>query len=59
MQAPETWNLDGILKQVQAAGHPSDYGLKTGRRDAGTTAAISAPATRSGWAAAFSRQSVS
>ena len=24
MQAPETWNLDGILKQVQAAGHPSD-----------------------------------
>lgn len=24
MQAPETWNLDGILKQVQSAGHPSD-----------------------------------
>jgi len=24
MQAPETWNLDGILKQVQASGHPSD-----------------------------------
>jgi len=24
MQAPETWNLDGILKQVQEAGHPSD-----------------------------------
>ncbi len=24
MQAPETWNLDGILKQVAAAGHPSD-----------------------------------
>lgn len=24
MQAPETWNLDGILKQVQDAGHPSD-----------------------------------
>ena len=24
MQAPETWNLDGILKQVQAAGHQSD-----------------------------------
>jgi arylsulfatase A-like enzyme len=24
MQAPETWNLDGILKQVQEAGHPGD-----------------------------------
>ncbi len=24
MQAPETWNLDGILKQVQSAGHASD-----------------------------------
>jgi arylsulfatase A-like enzyme len=24
MQAPETWNLDGILKQVQSTGHPSD-----------------------------------
>ena len=24
MQAPETWNLDGILKQVQASGHASD-----------------------------------
>jgi arylsulfatase A-like enzyme len=24
LQAPETYNLDGILKQVQAAGHPSD-----------------------------------
>jgi arylsulfatase A-like enzyme len=24
MKAPETWNLDGILKQVQSAGHPSD-----------------------------------
>jgi arylsulfatase A-like enzyme len=23
MQAPETYNLDGILKQMQAAGHPS------------------------------------
>jgi arylsulfatase A-like enzyme len=24
LQAPETWNLDMILKMVQAAGHPSD-----------------------------------
>jgi arylsulfatase A-like enzyme len=24
LQAPETYNLDGILKQVQAANHPSD-----------------------------------
>src|SRR5271157_5160164 len=24
MQAPETWNLDGILKQVQSSGHASD-----------------------------------
>ncbi len=24
LQAPETYNLDGILKQVQAAGHPSE-----------------------------------
>jgi arylsulfatase len=24
MQAPETWNLDGILKQVESAGHASD-----------------------------------
>jgi arylsulfatase A-like enzyme len=24
MQAPETWNLDMILKQVQSSGHPSD-----------------------------------
>jgi arylsulfatase len=24
MQAPETWNADGILKQVQAAGHPGE-----------------------------------
>jgi hypothetical protein len=23
MQAPETYNLDGILKEMQAAGHPS------------------------------------
>ena len=24
MQAPETWNLDGILKQVQSGSHPTD-----------------------------------
>jgi hypothetical protein len=24
LQAPETYNLDGILKQIQAANHPSD-----------------------------------
>jgi len=24
MQAPETWNLDGILKQIQQGSHPSD-----------------------------------
>jgi arylsulfatase len=23
-QAPKTWNLDGILKQVQAGDHPAD-----------------------------------
>jgi arylsulfatase len=23
LQAPETYNLDGILKELQAAGHPS------------------------------------
>jgi arylsulfatase len=24
MQAPETYNLDGILKAMQQAGHPSE-----------------------------------
>ncbi len=24
LQAPETYNLDGILEQVKKAGHPSD-----------------------------------
>ena len=25
MQAPETYNLDGILKEMQKASHPSEY----------------------------------
>jgi len=32
MQAPETWNLVGILKQMQQSSHPSDYGLTQLRR---------------------------
>ncbi len=24
LQAPETYNLDGILKKIQASGHPSE-----------------------------------